>query len=101
VIRSDNTFPTIRNIDNRPRWLPLASFLSLAFLVVVLIWFFGAVPFVFMPRLFFGICTLTHLSWLSIILVSVAQKVINSLTGRTFKTSAFLAAVILLRIFPF
>ena len=65
----------IGKIDNIRRQTPFVTFFALAFLIIVLVWFFRGGSFNLYASLFFGLYHLTKLSWLSIILVSVVQNI--------------------------
>lgn len=58
------------------RELPFVSMLGITALMIILYWFVRGGSFVLYASLFFGLYFLTHLSWLSIILVSVAQNIL-------------------------
>lgn len=58
------------------RQLPIVSMIGIIILVVILVWFFKGGSFKLYASLFFGLYYLTHSSWLSIILVSVAQNIL-------------------------
>ena len=58
------------------RELPIVSMLGMSVLMVILIWFFKGGSFRLYASLFFGLYFLTHSSWISIILVSVAQNIL-------------------------
>jgi len=70
----ETPYTQIRKIDYRTG-TPFATTLAIAFLIVVLVWFFKGESFKLYASLFFGLYSITHLSWLSIILVSIVQNV--------------------------
>ncbi len=64
----------VRKIDNIGHQAPFSTILSLAFLIVLIVWFLRGGSFVLYASLFFSLYYLTKLSWLSIILVSIVQN---------------------------
>jgi hypothetical protein len=66
----------VRNIDNSHRWAPFATTLLIVIMILLGIWFFRGGSFRLYASAFFGLYFLTHLAWLSIILVSVVQNII-------------------------
>lgn len=76
MIQTDQTFAHIRKIDNSKQRLPVITFLSLIFLIIVLVWFFQGGSFRFYASLFFGLYFLTKSTWISIILVGFVQTII-------------------------
>lgn len=58
------------------RELPFVSIVGMAILIVILIWFVQGGSFVLYASLFFGLYYITQSSWISIILVSVAQNIL-------------------------
>lgn len=71
---TESAYSQVRKIDNVHRQAPLSTILSLAFLIFIIVWFIRGNSFVLYASLFFSLYYLTHLSWLSIILVSVVQN---------------------------
>ena len=71
----ESPYSQVRKIDNINRQVPFSTFLAVAILIVILVWFFRGQSFVLYASLFFGLYHLTKLSWLSIILVSVVQNI--------------------------
>lgn len=64
------------NIDKNRRWMPLITFLFLAFLTIVFIWVGNRGSFRLYGSIFFLLYSVTHRAWLSIILVSLTQNLI-------------------------
>lgn len=58
------------------RELPFASMVGMTILIVILVWFVRGGSFRLYASLFFGLYFLTQSSWMSIILVSVAQNIL-------------------------
>jgi len=71
---TDTPFAQIKKIDDRPT-PPFVTILAIAFLIIIVVWFFKGESFRLYASLFFGLYSLTHLSWLSIILVSIVQNI--------------------------
>lgn len=72
---TETSFSQVRNINNIRHQIPLVTVVFIAFLIVVVVWFFRGGSFRLYASLFFGIYHFTKLSWLSIILVSVIQNI--------------------------
>lgn len=64
------------SVSDVKRQLPIVSMLGIIVLVIVLFWFFKGGSFKLYASLFFGLYFLTQSSWISIILVSVAQNIL-------------------------
>jgi hypothetical protein len=71
-----STFSDVRKIDNTRPGVPWITVLSIAVLLTVGYWFIKGGSFRLYASLFFGLYYLTHLSWLSIIGVSVIQNIL-------------------------
>ncbi|MEI8067612.1 MAG: hypothetical protein WCG91_01515 [Candidatus Shapirobacteria bacterium] len=67
---------SIGKIDNRTKILSWSTTLILLILIVVIVWFARGGSIRFYASLYFGLYDLTSLSWLSIVLVGVAQTII-------------------------
>jgi hypothetical protein len=71
----ETSFKEIRKIDNTRSGMPFVTLLTIAILVVVMVWFFRGGSFRLYASMFFGLYHITQLSWLSIMLVAVIQNI--------------------------
>lgn len=71
---SPSTFTQIRKIDNIRPQLPLVSFLLIAVLIFLAIWFFRGGSFRLYASLFFGLYYLTNQIWISVVLIGILQN---------------------------
>lgn len=71
---SPSAFTQIRKIDNIRHQLPLVSFLLIAVLLYLAVWFFRGGSFRLYASLFFGLYYLTGQVWISVILIGILQN---------------------------
>ncbi|MFA6007506.1 MAG: hypothetical protein WC784_02570 [Candidatus Shapirobacteria bacterium] len=71
-----SSFKEIRKIDNTRVGIPFVTLLTIAILVVVIVWFLRGGSFRLYASMFFELYHITQLSWLSIILVAVVQNIV-------------------------